>query len=223
MTLRTAIRRATERRRTARGFMPADQVLRAPQRPLVQHVHHRHRHQHLASTTLRLQVSVPVQVVSTTHPIRVDVVPTAAHAHPSTAYPGVVLRTLAPVAARTAAHPAAAAVAQVSSHGPRAASQTLTRPPLPARTGPARVELVHRRPTLSTVSSTVSSTGEWQAGARANATAQRAAWGPAAAGISTAPGAAPLTDADVPRVVDHVVRELDRRVVASRERRGWTT
>ena len=36
-------------------------------------------------------------------------------------------------------------------------------------------------------------------------------------------GSAPasLTASDLPVVVDHVVRELDRRVVAARERRGW--
>lgn len=33
---------------------------------------------------------------------------------------------------------------------------------------------------------------------------------------------AALTAADVPGVVDHVVRELDRRVTAARERKGWT-
>jgi hypothetical protein len=42
---------------------------------------------------------------------------------------------------------------------------------------------------------------------------------------STVPGTAPvaLTASDLPGVVDHVVREIDRRVVAARERRGWTS
>ncbi|MET9901712.1 hypothetical protein [Streptomyces sp. NPDC006446] len=32
----------------------------------------------------------------------------------------------------------------------------------------------------------------------------------------------PLIERDMPLVVDHVVREIDRRVTAARERRGWT-
>ena len=41
------------------------------------------------------------------------------------------------------------------------------------------------------------------------------------AGHGTAPAA--LTASDLPGLVDHVVREIDRRVVAARERRGWTS
>ncbi|MFE9775578.1 hypothetical protein ACFYOV_28690 [Streptomyces sp. NPDC005931] len=33
--------------------------------------------------------------------------------------------------------------------------------------------------------------------------------------------AAALTTQDMPVVVDHVVREIDRRMTAARERRGW--
>jgi len=36
------------------------------------------------------------------------------------------------------------------------------------------------------------------------------------------PGATPLTAADLPSVIERVVGELDRRVTAARERRGWT-
>lgn len=40
---------------------------------------------------------------------------------------------------------------------------------------------------------------------------------------NAAPGAAaPLTSADLPQVIERVVGEIDRRVTAARERRGWT-
>jgi hypothetical protein len=35
-------------------------------------------------------------------------------------------------------------------------------------------------------------------------------------------GIPPLTAADLPSVIDRVVHELDRRVTAARERKGWT-
>jgi hypothetical protein len=41
----------------------------------------------------------------------------------------------------------------------------------------------------------------------------------AASGVTTV---APLTAADLPSVIDRVVGELDRRVTAARERKGWT-
>ncbi|GGK63429.1 hypothetical protein [Ornithinimicrobium pekingense] len=37
-----------------------------------------------------------------------------------------------------------------------------------------------------------------------------------------APGATPMTLADLPGVVERVVTEIDRRVAAARERKGWT-
>lgn len=220
MTLRTAIRRASGRRRPSRGFRPVDQVLRAPRRPLVQHVHQHH----LTSTTLQLHVAVPVRVVSTTHPIQVHVAPrgvSAAPGRPATSVPGIVLRNpaLLPAAAVMAGRPAWPAHAPAHRQDPRAAAQVVVRAVPAPRQAPTRVELVHRQ----LAPSAVSTSGEWPAGVRASAAAQRPGWGPTAAGMPPAPGAAPLTDADVPRVVDHVVRELDRRVVASRERRGWTT
>ena len=42
-------------------------------------------------------------------------------------------------------------------------------------------------------------------------------------GAPSAPGATPLTAADLPVVIDQVVRDIDRRVIAARERRGWTS
>jgi hypothetical protein len=36
------------------------------------------------------------------------------------------------------------------------------------------------------------------------------------------PAAPPLTTADLPTVINRVVNELDRRVIAARERKGWT-
>ncbi|MEV4937441.1 hypothetical protein [Streptomyces zaomyceticus] len=43
-----------------------------------------------------------------------------------------------------------------------------------------------------------------------------------AARPTAVPPAAALTAADVPRLVDRVVREIDRRLVARHERRGRT-
>jgi hypothetical protein len=42
------------------------------------------------------------------------------------------------------------------------------------------------------------------------------------ADVPPAPASAALTAADLPAVIDRVVGELDRRVAAARERRGWT-
>ena len=94
---------------------------------------------------------------------------------------------------------------------------------LPGRAAPAaalraRVELVHRLPAPSASGAVA----HRPADARANATASRPATRWADTGAPAAPGATPLTAADVPGVVDQVVREIDRRVVAARERRGWT-
>ncbi len=220
MTLTTAIRRASGRPGPTRGFRPVDQVLRAPGRPLVHHVHHHH----LTSTTLQLHVTVPVQVVSTTHPLRVHLAPRSAPAapvRPPTAFPGLVLRAqaLPSVAPATAARPVSPVDAPVHRQDPRAAADVVAPGVRAPRPGPTRVELVHRQP----VPSPGSTPREGPALVRSSAASQRPGWGPAAAATPHEPGAAPLTDADVPRVVDHVVRELDRRVVASRERRGWTS
>jgi hypothetical protein len=223
--LRTALRRTQERRQPARRFKPVEQVLRAPVRPLRQHVHH----QHLSSTTLQLHVAVGVKVASASHPIRLRAVSPAQALGPgaaATTYPGAVYRDqVAPTATvAVAGQPAWPPVPLVRRADPPAfPAQARATPAARAlRSAPPPVELVHRRP----ASPAFEAAANRPAGARVNGTAAPGTrWaGPrwADAGAPAAPGAAPLTAADVPGVVDQVVREIDRRVVAARERRGWT-
>lgn len=232
--LRPALGRTPRHGRPGRGFTPVEQVLRAPVRPLLRHVHH----QHLSSTTLQLRVAVGVRVVSASHPIRIQVVSQAQargpaspattfrdvmvrdQVAPATTFPGVVVRDqVAPAAtAGVAGRPAWQLVPLLHRTNPPASSARAASAARALRSAPRPVELVHRLPT------------PWASGAaayrpadaRVNGTAARA--GPRWAGPvgPAAPGAAPLTAADVPGVVDQVVREIDRRVVAVRERRGWT-
>jgi hypothetical protein len=210
--------------------MPAEQVLRAPVRPQQRHVHH---HQHLSSTTLRLRVAVGVRVVSASHPVRLRAVsrpPARGPVAMTATHPGVVFRDQVwpAVAATAAGLPAWPPVPLVRAVSPPAA---------PARTNPAAraasgalppVELVHRMPAPQASGAAASRPAD----ARVNGTAARPGprWadlgrldlGRPDLGRAAAAGAAPLTAADVPGVVDQVVREIDRRVVAARERRGWT-
>jgi hypothetical protein len=232
--LRTALGRTAQHRRPARGFTPVEQVLRAPVRPLQRHVHH----QHLSSTTLQLRVAVGVRVVSASHPIRIQVVsqaqargpaapattfPGVAFRHqaaPATTFPGVAFRDqVAPtVTAVVAGRPAWQLVPLIDRTNPPASSARATSAARALRSAPRPVELVHRLPTPS-----ASGAAAYRpADARVNGTAARAGTRCAGPGAPVASGAAPLTAADVPGVVDQVVREIDRRVVAVRERRGWT-
>ncbi|MGZ4617149.1 MAG: hypothetical protein ACXV5Q_01945 [Frankiaceae bacterium] len=243
--LRTALGRTPERSGPGRGFTPVEQVLRAPVRPLLRHVHH-----HLSSTNLQLRVAVGVRVAAASHPIRLQAVPRPPARGPIAAaatYPGVVFRDQVPP-------PAAAMVAGQPARPPVSLVHTVSLPASPARAISAvragygtlpPVELVHRLPAPSAPAS--GAAAHRPADARANGTAARAStrwagpgwadtrwadtrwadtrWaGPgwAGPGVPATPGAAPLTAADVPGVVDQVVREIDRRVVAARERRGWT-
>lgn len=217
MALRTATRRATAHRRALRTVPPVEHVLLAPLRPLVRHVH-----RHLSTSTFHLDVAVPVRVTSSTHPVRVLVLPAGRPLAPAAAggVPGVVfrdpvLRPTAPasVEERRRSRPGPAALRPGRPGTGDAAASTAHRP------APTRVAIVHREP--GTSSSTTP--GPATHGA-AETEVRSAAWRAAAAQAAapTPPGATPLTAADVPGVVDHVVREIDRRLVASRERRGWT-
>lgn len=90
------------------------------------------------------------------------------------------------------------------------------RVPSPApRTGP--VAMVHRAPTPSSASPgpRVEPTPPGLSVHWADPTGTRTAARPA-------PGATPMTLADLPGVVERVVTEIDRRVAAARERKGWT-
>lgn len=218
MSLRRAIRRATGLRRAPRRLEPVEQVLRAPLRPQVQHV----RHQHLTATTVRLNLTAPVRVVSSARSIRAYAArgsTSVAAGLASATFPDAVLRTSGTVAE---ASPAAWKVPAPSARSvhelvARAANGPLLRPGHRPVTAPTRVELVHRQPAqMPSASAADRSRHELDASAYSR---------PASLPTLTAqaPGDAALTDADVPRVVDHVVRELDRRLVASRERRGWTS
>ncbi|CUR61790.1 hypothetical protein NOCA150090 [metagenome] len=221
MALRTATRRRTGHRRALRTVPPVEQVLLAPLRPLVRHVHH------LSTSTFHLHVAVPVRVVATTHPIRVLALPAGSPAAPSGGGTSQVL-LLRDRAARSAAPPPVGVQLRT---GSRRAARGSARPgtgsatvpsarsvPAVRHPAPARVEIVHRRPDASTAST--ASAAHRTAEGEARPAAWRTAAGPDV--VPSVPGATPLTAADVPGVVDHVVREIDRRLVASRERRGWT-
>lgn len=217
MTLRTAIRRTSGRRRPLHTVPPTERVLLAPLRPLVRHVHH----QQLSTSTVHLHVTVALQAVSTVRPVRVLALPTRRVGGPAVAgaFPGVVFRDPVPRAARLLATERQRAGSAPPAHRPERPGTRGPRSPATRHPGPTRVEIVHRQPTTSFASSpervgqgptaVLTSSASWRTGA-----------GPG--GSPTTAGVAPLTAADVPRVVDHVVREIDRRLVASRERRGWT-
>ena len=222
MRLRAALRRTLERRRPTRRFRPVEQVLHAPVRPLVQHVHHHH----LSSTTPQFHVAVGVQVTSASHPIRMQVVSPAQARGPSaaaTTYPGVVFRDRVPppaaaAAAAAAGQPAGQPVPLVHNVSPPASSARAAAAARVGRGALPPVELMHRLPTPSAFEAATNRPAD----ARVNGTASRPGTRWADAGAPAAPSATPLTAADLPGVVDQVVREIDRRVVAARERRGWT-
>jgi hypothetical protein len=218
--LRTALGRAPARRRPGRRFTPVEQVLHAPVRPLSQHVHH---HQHLSSTTLQLRLAVGVQIAPASHPIRLQAVPRPPARGPVAApatYPGVVFRDQAQppaeAAGTVAGPPAWPAVPLV--HSVRPPAVQALRAARGGRGALPPVDLVHRLPAPSASGAAM----HRPADARTDGTAERAGTRWAGPGAPAAPGATPLTAADVPGVVDQVVREIDRRVTAARERRGWT-
>lgn len=223
MSLSRAIRRATGTRRAPGRVTPVEQVLRARQRPLVRHTHH----QHLTATTVRLHVTAPLHVISVTHPVRARAAgggaPGAA-GPPTNGFPDPVFRSPDVLAAGDPA-PTGAAIhtpaRSVQGLVARAATAAHPLPGHPPAAPPTRVELVHRQPPQTPAGSAT----DWPPQGRAeSAYARPGTEQQSAAGTyQQAWGTAPLTDADVPRVVDHVVRELDRRLVATRERRGWTS
>jgi hypothetical protein len=192
-------------------------VLRAPARPLRRHVHY---HQHLSSTTLRLRVAVGVRVVSASHPVRLRAMPrppARGAAAAAAKYPGVVFRDQIRPAA-VAGQPAWPAVSLVHTALPAAAPVRGTPAARASRGVLPPVELVHRLPSAPASGAVTSRPAD----ARANGTDSPAGTRWAGPGGPAGPGATPLTAADVPGVVNQVVREIDRRVVAARERRGWT-
>ena len=201
--------------------MPVEQVLRAPVRPQQRHVHH---HQQLSSTTLRLRVAVGFQVVSASHPVRLRAVPRPPARGPAAAaatYPGVVFRDQirpAAVAVTAAGQPTWPAVSLVHTALPPAAPVLGTPAARASRGALPPVELVHRLPSAPAPGAVTSRPAD----ARVNGTDFPAGTRWAGPGGPARTGATPLTAADVPGVVDQVVREIDRRVVAARERRGWT-
>ncbi|KQV73503.1 hypothetical protein ASC64_18890 [Nocardioides sp. Root122] len=219
MALRTATRRRTGHRRALRTVPPVEQVLLAPLRPLVRHVHH------LSTSTFHLHVAVPVRVVATAHPVRVLALPAGS---PGAASAGAATQVLL-LRDRAAGSAAPPPVGEAPRTGSRQTARGTARPvtgsasapPVPTvrPSAPTRVEIVHRQPDAATAS-TPGSTAHRASEAEVRPAAWRVPAGPSV--VASAPGATPLTAADVPGVVDHVVREIDRRLVASRERRGWT-
>ncbi|MDQ0079508.1 hypothetical protein J2S97_004716 [Arthrobacter oryzae] len=85
---------------------------------------------------------------------------------------------------------------------------------------PSLVPMVQRRPQSAAPDPAPGSASPSMPSQAAGSNALRAYWGdssPTAEHYSS--GA--LTSRDLPVVVDHVVREIDRRFIAARERRGW--
>jgi hypothetical protein len=75
------------------------------------------------------------------------------------------------------------------------------------------VAMIHRSATMTTAAAARGAAQNPSQAAAVN-------WGADAVGRTDV--VAPLTAADLPSVIDRVVGELDRRVTAARERRGWT-
>lgn len=217
MTLRTAIRRTSGRRRPLHTVPSIERVLLTPLRPLVRHVHH----QQLSTSTVHLHVTVALQAVSTVHPVRVLALPSGRVGGPAAAgaFPGVVFRDPVPRATRVLATERQQVGSAPAAHRPGRPGTGDAGSPATRHAGPTRVEIVHRQPITSSASSP-GRVGQRPTEVRTSAASWRTGAGPG--GSPPIAGAAPLTAADVPRVVDHVVREIDRRLVASRERRGWT-
>ena len=219
MALRTATRRRTGHRRALRTVPPVEQVLLAPLRPLVRHVHH------FSPSTVHLHVAVPVRVAATPHPIRGLALPAGSPGGPAGGGTTQLLLRR-DRAVRPAAPPPVGEQLQIGARRaafgaarPGTSGATVPSAPTVRRSAPARVEIVHRQPGASTAPAPESG-----AHRSAEGEGRPAAWRTAAGQgvVPSVPGATPLTAADVPGVVDHVVREIDRRLVASRERRGWT-
>jgi hypothetical protein len=85
------------------------------------------------------------------------------------------------------------------------------------RNGPLAVPIVHRQP-----SGTSSTNPDHRSQPAPPAMSPLAARWDDRSGPAGQRAAAPLTVQDMPVVIDRVVREIDRRVVAARERRGWS-
>jgi hypothetical protein len=116
--------------------------------------------------------------------------------------------------------PLPAAVAVASSAATGAAAPGRPVPPATAPPGGERPAIVLRRPPAQGPAMAAAAPVE-AARPAPETPSERSRLTPGPGGGRA--GAAPLTAADLPVVVDRVVREIDRRVVAARERRGWTS
>lgn len=212
----------------------AERVLRVASRPGATHLH---RH---AGAQLNLRLAVAFGVTNQWRPERTRTIwrtapatapgptgnatsiPPAAGARPRPTPIGVLLAragaTTPDAVTRLSSRATTPDAAARPSSRATAPAVTAVRRGRGAATGPYRaaspVAMTHRAPAATTA-----------------APPQRPAAGaPQPLGVAWATdpapgrvGAQPLTAADLPSVIDRVVGELDRRVTAARERRGWTS
>ncbi len=208
-------------RRGARaGVEPAPRVWRAAVRPAIWHVE-RH-HASATRTDVRLALHLTINGAGrgrTAAPPLTHVLP-ARSGQPGAAIsraddsaqapPGSIAMILA--MAPHAPRRDGALRGMPRAYPSRGAAQTASRPHTPTR-----VPLVHRATETVSRPPAASMTGVApQSPAPMTALRFEDPRG------APAPASVPLTAADLPRVVDRVMGELDRRIVAARERKGWT-
>lgn len=209
--------------RAGESRMPRlDRVLRLAARPLVVH-----EHRHAGPTSVGLRLALTLRADGGRAPHRRDQSPAPAPA-PRTAVSALqAWRSPEPRRARSDRPSRDAGIATASSPIGRVAAMATVAPVAP---GVRRAPLVLRAATRAAASRIVPSAVPFVHRSPAVAPApSRAEVTPTAAPVAVrwgeapeAPAMPPLTSADIPRVVDRVVGEIDRRLVAARERRGWT-
>jgi hypothetical protein len=89
-----------------------------------------------------------------------------------------------------------------------------------AGSAPSFVTMVQRRPQGTAPDPDSGAASSSMPSQAADSSVVRAYWGDSSPGRERY-GSAALTSRDLPVVVDHVVREIDRRFIAARERKGW--
>lgn len=196
------------------GPAAAEQVLRLTARPWVVH---QHRHD---GTRLGLRVNLATTLGGWRRELRQTIwrttttrsagtqpsARTRATSSPTPERPAARIEWLAANATTTGASPA-----PQSALSPPAAPTRFHRPGPAALHEVAPIEQTHRSPSPRPA-------GTQQALPPTPPPPLSVPWN----GEPVRPSADPLTAADLPTVIDQVVGELDRRVTAARERRGWT-
>ncbi|MET0886556.1 MAG: hypothetical protein ABWX92_08915 [Mycetocola sp.] len=197
----------------------ADLVFLAPLRPLA--THHWHRGEtRLTRVNLRLAMTLSTDA-GLRRGIRGERGADAVSERPASGGPAAGPRRTGHPSAVRIAHRTAGPVAPVTVTVQAATSDREAFRPGPAgprgERGPTAVLMVQRNST-SQAPERVAREAPGEAHTAATLT-MKAAWGDAPHAIAAGP--AVLTTQDIPGVVNDVVREIDRRLVAARERRGW--